>query len=225
VSPTRRRHPIQGFLGGLLVGIAVSMLLFLYGKIAFGTLTPYLIVLVGVVLGVVWVYVAPTRRRRSRADEDWDWEDARGEPGEQDERGDGDEPPPAAAVVAMAAPEPEPATTPEPEAEPQPAATPEPELAPPPPPEPEPEAEAEAEAEPEPEATRPPAAVSGFAPTHLVPVGGIITYAGAEQGGRENGRLDAGLAVQMIDHQGDWAKVLCSNGWSAWVDARKLIPH
>ena len=58
-------------------------------------------------------------------------------------------------------------------------------------------------------------------PTSSPPTG-LVTYAGAEEGGGENGRLDPGLEVQVLEQQGDWAKILCSNGWSAWVDARQL---
>ena len=35
--------------------------------------------------------------------------------------------------------------------------------------------------------------------------------------------IPAGMDVQLTEQQGDWARVLCSNGWSAWVDARQLI--
>jgi hypothetical protein len=36
------------------------------------------------------------------------------------------------------------------------------------------------------------------------------------------GILEARLPVQVIDRQGEWAHVVCSNGWSAWIDARNL---
>jgi hypothetical protein len=35
--------------------------------------------------------------------------------------------------------------------------------------------------------------------------------------------LDALLPVQLLERRGDWGHVLCSNGWSAWVDGRLLI--
>jgi hypothetical protein len=54
VSAARRHHPVRGFFGGLFVGLGVALLLFLYGKIAFGTLTPYVIILAGDVLVVLW---------------------------------------------------------------------------------------------------------------------------------------------------------------------------
>ncbi len=36
------------------------------------------------------------------------------------------------------------------------------------------------------------------------------------------GTLDAGLPVQVLERYGDWAHVVCSNGWSAWIDGRDL---
>jgi predicted lipid-binding transport protein (Tim44 family) len=169
VSRSRKRHPIRGLFGGLLVGLGVALLLVLYGKIAFGTLTPYVIILAGVVVGVAWAFVAPVRGRRDGGD-------------------DLVEPPPPPAPEA---PVTETVDTPESELESTPASAEAP-VAPP------------------------------FTATHIVPAGGLATYAGAEEGGGENGRLDPGLEVQVLEQHGDWAKILCSNGWSAWVDARQL---
>lgn len=36
------------------------------------------------------------------------------------------------------------------------------------------------------------------------------------------GTLDARLPVQLLERRGEWAHVVCSNGWSAWIDARDL---
>lgn len=65
---TRNYHPLRGFFGGLFLGLGIALLLVLYGKIAFGTLTPYVIILAGVVLGVVWAYIAPVRGRGGGGD-------------------------------------------------------------------------------------------------------------------------------------------------------------
>ncbi|MFJ5707469.1 hypothetical protein [Streptomyces sp. NPDC093105] len=35
--------------------------------------------------------------------------------------------------------------------------------------------------------------------------------------------LDAFLPVRLVERTGDWGRVLCSNGWQAWVDARLLV--
>jgi hypothetical protein len=36
-------------------------------------------------------------------------------------------------------------------------------------------------------------------------------------------RLNAGLDVQVLEWQGAWAKVACSNGWETWVDGTLLV--
>lgn len=46
-------HPIRGLFGGLFLGIGVALLLVVFAVIALGTLTPYIIIVVGVVLGIV----------------------------------------------------------------------------------------------------------------------------------------------------------------------------
>jgi hypothetical protein len=35
--------------------------------------------------------------------------------------------------------------------------------------------------------------------------------------------MDPNLDVQLAETVGDWARVVCSNGWSAWVDRRQLV--
>ncbi|MHA6763907.1 hypothetical protein [Streptacidiphilus sp. PAMC 29251] len=65
-----------------------------------------------------------------------------------------------------------------------------------------------------------------FRPTHVVPAEGLATWAGPEPS-EPSAPLDPLLPVQLTDSRGDWARVLCSNGWSAWVDGRMLVslPH
>jgi predicted lipid-binding transport protein (Tim44 family) len=65
---------------------------------------------------------------------------------------------------------------------------------------------------------------AGWQPTHVVGSSGVATYAGAEEGGAENGFLVAGLGVQVTEQQGDWARVRCADGRDVWVDARALAP-
>jgi hypothetical protein len=28
-----------------------------------------------------------------------------------------------------------------------------------------------------------------------------------------------------VERRTDWARIVCSNGWTAWVDARRLVPN
>ncbi|MER6299073.1 hypothetical protein ABT247_05785 [Kitasatospora sp. NPDC001539] len=61
-----------------------------------------------------------------------------------------------------------------------------------------------------------------FRPTHVAPPTGMATWA-APDPARPSARLDPLLPLRLIAGQGDWAQVLCSNGWTTWVDARLLV--
>lgn len=58
-----RRHPIRGAIWGLLVGLGVALILIGQAVIAMGTLSPPVVVLVGLLLGVAWGMLAPARGR------------------------------------------------------------------------------------------------------------------------------------------------------------------
>ncbi|MDL5199466.1 hypothetical protein [Streptomyces sp. ALI-76-A] len=62
----------------------------------------------------------------------------------------------------------------------------------------------------------------GFRPTHVVPQHGMPAWE-APDPVRPTVALDPLLPVQLAERRGDWAHVLCANGWSAWVDGRHLI--
>ncbi|MEU0685483.1 hypothetical protein [Streptomyces uncialis] len=61
-----------------------------------------------------------------------------------------------------------------------------------------------------------------FRPTHVVPPGGLPTWEVPDTD-RPTAPLDALLPVQLTDRLGDWGRVVCANGWTAWVDGRLLI--
>ncbi len=61
----KSRRPVLGVFSGLLFGIGVAVLLFTYSEIAIGTLTPYVIIVLGVLIGLVWSLVGPARGRPS----------------------------------------------------------------------------------------------------------------------------------------------------------------
>lgn len=61
-----------------------------------------------------------------------------------------------------------------------------------------------------------------FRPTHVAPPAGMATWA-APDPARPATRLDALLPVRVVARQGDCAQILCSNGWTAWVDGRLLV--
>jgi hypothetical protein len=62
----------------------------------------------------------------------------------------------------------------------------------------------------------------GFRPTHVVPQHGMPAWE-APDPARPTVPLDPLLPVQLVERLGDWGRVLCANGWSAWVDGRHLI--
>ncbi|MFE5951358.1 hypothetical protein ACFQ7G_13395 [Streptomyces massasporeus] len=62
----------------------------------------------------------------------------------------------------------------------------------------------------------------GFRPTHVVPQHGMPAWE-APDPARPTVDLDPLLPVQLLERQGDWGHVLCFNGWSAWVDGRRLV--
>lgn len=61
-----------------------------------------------------------------------------------------------------------------------------------------------------------------FRPTHVVPQDGLSAWE-APDVNRPTTPLDALLPVQLVDRLGDWARIVCANDWSAWVDGRLLI--
>lgn len=91
--------------------------------------------------------------------------------------------------------------------------------APPPPP---------ARVEPQPAAAVPvapaaPAAPAPWAPTHVVPAGGLPAWERPDPTLAPAATLDAGLDVQVTERNvSGWAHIVCSNGWSAWVDESRL---
>ncbi|MFB8076771.1 hypothetical protein [Streptomyces sp. NPDC056013] len=64
--------------------------------------------------------------------------------------------------------------------------------------------------------------VPDFRPTHVVPRDGLDAWEGPDPG-LPTAPLDAFLPVRLEERAGDWGRILCSNGWTAWVDARLLV--
>ncbi|WNZ14056.1 hypothetical protein [Streptomyces sp. 11x1] len=62
----------------------------------------------------------------------------------------------------------------------------------------------------------------GFLPTHVVPPDGLPAWESPDPA-HPTVALDALLPVQLLERRGDWGRVLCANGWSAWVDGRLLV--
>ena len=63
----------------------------------------------------------------------------------------------------------------------------------------------------------------GFTATHVVPESGLSTWPAPDPRAPLGPRLDPHLPVQVLEvTPNGWARVLCANGWSAWVDAARL---
>ncbi|GLF97057.1 hypothetical protein [Streptomyces yaizuensis] len=61
-----------------------------------------------------------------------------------------------------------------------------------------------------------------FRPTHVVPHGGLAAWE-APDVSLPTAPLDPLLPVRLLELRGDWGRILCANGWSAWVDGRLLV--
>ncbi|MDQ1373449.1 MAG: hypothetical protein QOJ09_787 [Actinomycetota bacterium] len=64
---------------------------------------------------------------------------------------------------------------------------------------------------------------SGFVPTHVIPAGGLPAWAAPDPTQDIVATIEARVEVVVREERGAWADVLCSNGWSAWVDGRRLL--
>ncbi|WP_405810071.1 hypothetical protein OG729_35495 [Streptomyces sp. NBC_00210] len=65
-------------------------------------------------------------------------------------------------------------------------------------------------------------AIEEFRPTHVVPRDGMPAWETADAS-RPTDPLDPLLPVELVDRRGDWGRIVCANGWSAWVDGRLLV--
>ena len=58
----KRRHPIRGAVSGLLLGLGAALVTIIYGINVLGPLTPWLVVLAGVVVGLLVALFVPSRK-------------------------------------------------------------------------------------------------------------------------------------------------------------------
>ncbi|MFJ8074313.1 hypothetical protein ACIQ7Q_10340 [Streptomyces sp. NPDC096176] len=62
-----------------------------------------------------------------------------------------------------------------------------------------------------------------FRATHVVPQSGMPSWESPDVS-RPTTPLDPLLPVLLAERRGEWGQIVCANGWSAWVDARLLVP-
>ncbi len=63
---------------------------------------------------------------------------------------------------------------------------------------------------------------SGWTPTHRVPAGGMRAWAEPDPSQQPVTRLEPGVELVVAEQRGDWARVVGSNDWTGWIDARQL---
>jgi hypothetical protein len=68
----------------------------------------------------------------------------------------------------------------------------------------------------------PPLAASGWTPTHRVPDGGMAAWASPDPSLPVSVTLAGHLDVAVVERSGDWSRVVAVNGWTGWVDGRRL---
>jgi hypothetical protein len=64
---------------------------------------------------------------------------------------------------------------------------------------------------------------SSFVPTHVVPDGGLAAYERPDPSAPSVAHVEARVEVSVPERLGDWARIVCSNGWAGWVDGRLLV--
>ena len=67
--------------------------------------------------------------------------------------------------------------------------------------------------------------VDAYRPTHRVPPSGLPAYDAPDPNRPVAAGLASNLDVQLLRWWGEWAEIRCSNGWSAWVAGRQLVPE
>lgn len=72
-------------------------------------------------------------------------------------------------------------------------------------------------------APQPVPAAPAWTPSHRVPPAGMDAWAVPDPTQRAIARIDGGVPIQVTETAGAWAHILCSNGWSGWVDYRILV--
>jgi len=62
-----------------------------------------------------------------------------------------------------------------------------------------------------------------WTPGHKVPPQGMQAWAAPDPAGAVIATLGGHLPVHVTEVRGAWAHILCSNGWTGWVDDRLLV--
>jgi SH3-like domain-containing protein len=63
---------------------------------------------------------------------------------------------------------------------------------------------------------------TAWSPTHVVPAGGMAAWPEPDPQQQPTAQLSERVQLRIDERRGAWAKVTGSNGWTGWVDARRL---
>jgi hypothetical protein len=66
----------------------------------------------------------------------------------------------------------------------------------------------------------PQSAAGQWVPSHAVPPQGLRAWGAPDPAGPVVANLAPGLPIQVAEVRGAWARVICSNGWTGWIDGR-----
>ena len=80
-------------------------------------------------------------------------------------------------------------------------------------------------AQPAPAPAPAPAPPPVWAATHLAPAEGLPAWAAPDPSQSPIVTLAGRLELVIAERAGDWARVVAINGWTGWVDARRLVPR
>lgn len=61
-----------------------------------------------------------------------------------------------------------------------------------------------------------------WSPTHLVPEGGLAAFSAPNPYVSPVAHLDPRVEVRVVERAGQWARIVCTNGWSGWVNGTAL---
>ena len=65
--------------------------------------------------------------------------------------------------------------------------------------------------------------MSEFTVTHVAPPEGLQAWQAPDPSVPAAANVQAGVQMQLLERRGAWARVLFSNGWSGWVDGRRMV--
>ncbi len=72
-GPRVKRHPVRGLIWGFVLGIGIAIYLVIFAVIAFGTLTPFVVIGLTTIAGGLWGLFAPPKKpkgdKETEADE------------------------------------------------------------------------------------------------------------------------------------------------------------